>query len=168
MADDVLSKLRSENASLINELKDGVLKLQLYADRVSSDLATHRPRKGVRSNGKAKLDVRAPFSLLTGNKMTPDARETSKTLPINSKYRQKRIKNNGKQGSMIRAVTSTPLVSKTMLESEGNLRCRPKLNMVSSDTTQDVEGTRKLEDSRKPKSILVMPAERKVWKGNIL
>ena len=153
MADGLQDRLRAENASLLSELKDGLVKLQLFTANekkaLFSDDNTARNEKQFRS-AKTKVDVRTPLSLVVSNRLVAH--------PVDECKRNKQ-KKHGKRRSKDAAVTSTPIVPRRMLESEGNLRRRFASEVHSPSAPVK---TRSLAENQKPKSILVVPDKRKV------
>ena len=153
MADGLLDKLRAENVSLINELKDGLVKLQLFTDTekkaLLSDESTVRNKKQLRSS-RTKVHVRTPLSLVVSNRLTADPVE---------EFKKNKRKIDGRRRSKDAAVTSTPIAPRRMLESEGNLRHRSLDNVHSTNAALKTQPS---AENRKPKSILVVPDKRKV------
>lgn len=168
MAEELLNKLRADNASLINELRDGVSRLHLFIDaekeKVSPELLIEKTEKLIKSNARSKLNVRVLSSFVGSNRATCDIKDKTRNLPVNVKCSRNRPKLHGKYGPRNKALTSTPIVSKTMLESEGNLRekSRSTMDKIPGNAPNSRMKSNNLAHSLKPKSILVMPEKRKV------
>ena len=168
MAEDLLYKLRADNALLINELRDGVSRLHFFIapekEKGSSELVIEKPEKLTKSCAMSKLDVRTLSNIVGSNRVICDIKDKKKTLPVNVRCRRNRPKLQDKHGARGKALTSTPIVAKTMLESEGNLRQKSTSTMgkVPRNGANSRLKPQDLEHNLKPKSILVMPEKRKV------
>eukprot|EP00112_Aurelia_sp_Birch-Aquarium-sp1_P012896 Seg2718.4 transcript_id=Seg2718.4/GoldUCD/mRNA.D3Y31 product="Migration and invasion-inhibitory protein" protein_id=Seg2718.4/GoldUCD/D3Y31 len=159
MADDLISGLRAENESLLRELKRGVKSLKRYVSEKNSEVyedimvaETHahkgRARSKLNSTGSfepAKITSRPrPKPKLDG--------QSKKGVDTESIPRTKQ--RNGERDKILRnvdnAVTSTPMISKGFLESEGNQRRKSPHKTPNSTIRKN-----------NPKSILVTPDTRK-------
>lgn len=166
MADDFLSKLRADNALLINQLKNGVSNLHLILDKEKENiLSGQKMRNGnlrERVHARSKLDFQAgarPSTGLNGNVSVPANNQLKNS--VGRKDKRKKI------GVSDKAVTSTPMVSKRVLESEGNLRHNQFEHSKGRGETQ-LDRNMKNQPSatrKRPKSILVTPDKRKVKRG---
>ena len=167
MADELISKLRVENASLISELKKGVSKLQTFVSKekeiVSPNLRIQKCELPKKVHARAKLDFRAPLRPVHDNRRNADSRSCDRSTPSNTKCRKNKQKRHGKIQPGSRAITSTPMVSKDVLESQGNQRHNFKSpsRMMGKATNSDTNASFSLV-KKKPKSILITPDKRKV------
>ena len=153
MAEELIAKLRSENASLISELKKGVSKLQIYVDgeknKALTDLKIQTYKQSDKPTARTKLDFRPSSNKKEKNKRIPKPQlRTGIDYHCNFSRDPETV------------VTSTPMAQKTALESEGNIRRKS----TKATRTPDRCNFRNPENAQgtQPKSILRTPDARKV------
>lgn len=155
MAEEFLAELRAENASLLNQLRKGVSKLQIYVEnekqRVSSELKAEKDEIYRNSRVKNKLDF---SSTRKATEKGPSSQQASgKMKSRKSRGKEKELTD----ASISKAVTSTPVAVTSSLEFEGNLR-----RQNSKEKSNVFKRLRSPHMAIKPKSILVTPDRRKV------
>ena len=161
MADDLITELRAENESLLRQLKRGVnslkryvneKKIDVYEDVKIAETQTYsgRARNKLNFTGSsepAKITARPrPKPKLNGHSCGLDNESISRT-------KQRSGEGNRILRSVDKAVTSTPMVSNGILESEGNQRRKLKTPSKTPKSAMRINH---------PRSILVTPDTRKV------
>ena len=163
MADDLITELRAENESLLRQLKRGVNSLKRYVNEKKIDIYEDvKVAETQAHSGRARYKLNCtgssePAKIMARPRPKPKLNGHSRGLDKESMPRTKQ--RSGERDRTLRsvdkAVTSTPMVSNGVLESEGNQRRNLK---TPSKTPKSAIRT------NRPRSILVTPDTRKVSK----